>query len=156
MACIDRSANGLSSSNFGFPVRRLGLCRKKSIGTPTEVAVKREVMEMSQLIKKSKNKCNTFLFTGSLKEGFRFKSSDVDVMYWLTNWKVIGDLSQFMDFQTSFVDVILMEQSIQLSQQSESNSYIQKQPIKIQKIVLPCCYYFEFWGRRCAISRTLY
>lgn len=30
-------------------------------------------------------------------------------MYWLTNWKVIGDLSQFMDFQTSFVDVILME-----------------------------------------------
>lgn len=64
---------------------------------------------MLQLIKKFKNKCNIFLFIGSLKEGFRFKLLDVDVMYWLINWKVIGDLFQFMDFQIFFVDVIFME-----------------------------------------------
>lgn len=66
-------------------------------------------MEMWEMIEKPKDKYDTFIFTGSFKEGFRFKSSDVDAMQWLTNCKVIGDLSQFMDFQTSIVDVILME-----------------------------------------------
>lgn len=35
------------------------------------------------------------LNNGSISESFRIKSSDIDMMYWYFNQKVISDISQF-------------------------------------------------------------
>lgn len=59
----------------------MGLCRH--IGTPTEVTIRREVMDMSDMMDEMKNAFNQRLMcSGSFKEGFRFKSSDRDFMMW--------------------------------------------------------------------------
>lgn len=51
------------------------------------------------------------MFPGSFKDGFRFKSSDMDAMQWFTDCDVFDELSQCMAAQTSGVNVILLEHS---------------------------------------------
>uniref|UniRef100_A0A8W8MAI7 Mab-21-like HhH/H2TH-like domain-containing protein n=1 Tax=Magallana gigas TaxID=29159 RepID=A0A8W8MAI7_MAGGI len=86
-----------------------GLCRY--IGTPTEVTVRREVMDMTEMIKTPVqiDACVRKMKSGSYREGFRFKSSDRDTMVWLTNHKVITDLSQSRVYDMSKHSIILME-----------------------------------------------
>ncbi|XP_061182539.1 uncharacterized protein LOC133190872 [Saccostrea echinata] len=87
----------------------VGLCRK--IGTPTEVAIRRDVMDMWEMIEKNKQiyTGTTYMFTGSYREGFRFDSSDMDVMFWNHSHKMISKVSQFSIYDTSKHTIILME-----------------------------------------------
>lgn len=89
------------------------LCCDKSIGTEREVTIRRELMDMDELIQKSLNKHigRTSMKSGSSREGFRFKSSDQDTMMWRTANKVICELSQGMFLDGSIHNIILMEHS---------------------------------------------
>uniref|UniRef100_K1RQR1 Uncharacterized protein n=1 Tax=Magallana gigas TaxID=29159 RepID=K1RQR1_MAGGI len=89
----------------------VGLC--SYIGTPTEVAVRREMSDMAEMIMKPvhRHKGVIQMESGSHKEGFRFKSSDMDIMFWDTNHKVMTDLSQSSVFDLSKHSIILMEDS---------------------------------------------
>uniref|UniRef100_A0A8W8IFT7 Uncharacterized protein n=1 Tax=Magallana gigas TaxID=29159 RepID=A0A8W8IFT7_MAGGI len=87
----------------------VGLCGY--IGTPTEVTARREVVDMKEMIMKPVDihkRCRR-MESGSHREGFRFKSSDMDIMFWFTNHKVITDLSQSSVYDPSKHSIILME-----------------------------------------------
>lgn len=49
--------------------------------------------------------------SGSHREGFRLKSSDIDTMIWLIHLKVIADISQSINYDLSKHFLILMENS---------------------------------------------
>lgn len=86
----------------------VGLCRQ--IGTPTEVVIRRELMDVDEMIHRRVylNEGVIFVQSGSYREGFIFKSSDIDVMFWPTRCKVICGMS---NFNVSDICSILMEHS---------------------------------------------
>lgn len=89
----------------------VGLCRK--IGTPIEVAFRRDVMDMDEIVRRGADRYSNYglilVLSGSSREGFRFKSSDIDYMYWQTNYRVICDSSDLNIFNASDLEIILME-----------------------------------------------
>ncbi|XP_052683592.1 uncharacterized protein LOC128163941 [Crassostrea angulata] len=87
----------------------VGLCGY--IGTPTDVAVRREVIDMAEMIEIPVQVDDGMrkMESGSCREGFRFNSSDRDTMFWITNHKVITDLSQSSVYDLSKHSIILME-----------------------------------------------
>lgn len=91
----------------------VGLCRQ--IGTPTEVTVRRELSDMEVMINNSLEE-NRYIgiktvYSGSYKEDFRLKSSDIDTMIWFFDLKVITNISQSSDYDISKHCIILMEDS---------------------------------------------
>lgn len=73
----------------------VGLCHE--IGTPQQVASRRNRTDDWELLLNQvlKDECKLqIMLSGSQKEGFRFRSSDIDIMYWPTNLRVIWDFSQ--------------------------------------------------------------
>ncbi|XP_062604610.1 uncharacterized protein LOC134266375 [Saccostrea cucullata] len=88
----------------------VGLCRK--IGAPTEVAMRRDIMDMEEMINKHLYMhIGGWMNSGSYREGFRFASSDVDIMFWSWNHKLITDISQLRVYDPSAYEIILMEDS---------------------------------------------
>ncbi|XP_062611987.1 uncharacterized protein LOC134273792 [Saccostrea cucullata] len=87
----------------------VGLCRK--IGTPTEVAIRRDVLDMWEMIEKPVSMYRELLrlWSGSYGEGFRFTSSDLDVMLWHCRSRLITDISQSRNYDISKDDIVLME-----------------------------------------------
>lgn len=86
----------------------MGLCRH--IGTPTEVTIRREVMDMWDMMDEMRNAFNQRLMcSGSFKEGFRFKSSDRDFMMWYPCIKVIAEISQSSLYDLSKHTIVLFE-----------------------------------------------
>ncbi|XP_062591694.1 uncharacterized protein LOC134253198 [Saccostrea cucullata] len=87
----------------------VGLCHK--IGSPTEVRIRREVIDTYEEMMKSKNniKEQDEMKSGSEREGFRLRTSDIDYMLWLQDHKVICDLSQISLYRIPQQTVILME-----------------------------------------------
>ncbi|XP_048767889.2 uncharacterized protein LOC125674694 [Ostrea edulis] len=90
----------------------VGLCR--TVGTSQQVAMRRDMMDIEEMVTNKARKSNqeTSMLSGSYREGFRMKGSDMDTMYWF-NERVIWDLSQ-----TQFYNV--QRQSLILSVASES------------------------------------
>lgn len=84
----------------------VGLCRH--IGTPTEVTIRRELSDMEEIIRNSVGvyEGQIYIHSGSHREGFRFSSSDRDLMFWCTGYHVIHDMSNFVD---AYPCTILME-----------------------------------------------
>ena len=72
----------------------VGLCLK--IGTPQEVAIRRDVIDVSELFehKVTRTDETVSLLSGSNREGFRFEDSDRDYMFWPNDHRVIWDFSQ--------------------------------------------------------------
>ncbi|XP_062591068.1 uncharacterized protein LOC134252582 [Saccostrea cucullata] len=90
----------------------VGLCRK--IGTPTEVAIRRDLLDMEEMIMKPvyNQRGISIMESGSYREGFRLRSSDVDKMFCLGKYKLISDsISNFWIYNNSKHHVILMEDS---------------------------------------------
>ncbi|XP_061167797.1 uncharacterized protein LOC133198744 [Saccostrea echinata] len=60
----------------------VGLCRK--IGSPTIVRMRREVMDTSEVMSQPKYLMRGMdrMRSGSRREGFRLRNSDVDCMFW--------------------------------------------------------------------------
>ncbi|XP_062622206.1 uncharacterized protein LOC134283745 [Saccostrea cucullata] len=99
MDCIPR----LSSTAY------VGLCRE--LGSPTEVRIRREVMDTEEAAMKSlfiMIGCDK-MKSGSKREGFRLSFSDYDFMLWPPDHKVICDLSQICLYRIPQHTVILME-----------------------------------------------
>ena len=60
----------------------MGLCLK--IGTPQQVAIRRDVVDFAELLKLKVAKTDEYvkMKSGSHREGFRLEGSDVDSMHW--------------------------------------------------------------------------
>ncbi|XP_062601328.1 uncharacterized protein LOC134263044 [Saccostrea cucullata] len=88
-----------------------GLCYE--IGTPEDVSVRREVLDVSEMIEKPVQILKGMRTTtgGSYREGFRFKSSDRDYMSWRCDHKVLCDMSQYAIYHSSKDTLILMDTS---------------------------------------------
>lgn len=89
----------------------VGLCCY--IGTPTEVTIRREVIDIDEKIRTPRiaYKGLMYMKSGSYREGFRFESSDLDAMMWYTKHKVICDMSQFKFSYPLSLDFVLMDHS---------------------------------------------
>ncbi|XP_056003698.1 uncharacterized protein LOC130049754 [Ostrea edulis] len=87
----------------------VGMCRE--VGTPSEVRIRRDVVDTDEevcrpvrIVRGLQN-----MRSGSSREGFRLKTSDIDQMIWPPNHKVICDLSQISLYRIPQHTVILME-----------------------------------------------
>ncbi|XP_062595561.1 uncharacterized protein LOC134256899 [Saccostrea cucullata] len=90
----------------------VGLCLK--IGSPTEVRIRRVVMDTDEVVNKPFNimkgvKGLDIMRSGSRREGFRLITSDHDFMFWPLDHNVICDLSQISLYRIPQHTVILME-----------------------------------------------
>ncbi|XP_061192744.1 uncharacterized protein LOC133200946 [Saccostrea echinata] len=70
----------------------VGFCHK--IGTSELVAMRRDMTEISEMVKRQGEggKEMISMLSGSTREGFRLKESDVDLMFWFNDHQVIWDL----------------------------------------------------------------
>ena len=66
----------------------VGLCLK--IGTPQQVAIRRDVVDIYELLERKVKRSDqgVIMVSGSQREGFRFKNSDIDIMIWYKNHQV--------------------------------------------------------------------
>ncbi|XP_061165917.1 uncharacterized protein LOC133174835 [Saccostrea echinata] len=72
----------------------VGLCHK--VGTSRLVAMRRDVVDIRDVMENQKTPSNknNMIESGSQKEGFRLEGSDIDIMFWPNNHRVIWELSQ--------------------------------------------------------------
>jgi hypothetical protein len=86
-----------------------GLCHE--VGTPSEVRIRRDSVDTMEVVMRPVMIMKRLdrMESGSYREGFRFKTSDIDIMYWLPNHKVICDLSQIGLYRIPQHTVILMQ-----------------------------------------------
>ncbi|XP_078340026.1 uncharacterized protein LOC111109049 [Crassostrea virginica] len=89
----------------------VGLCLK--IGTPQQVAIRRDVWDIRELIthKVASTDYLVTMLSGSRREGFRFKDSDHDIMYWSNDNIVLWDFSQSTLYNTHRYTLILCDSS---------------------------------------------
>ncbi|XP_062590617.1 uncharacterized protein LOC134252210 [Saccostrea cucullata] len=87
----------------------VGLCRE--VGSPTEVRIRREVMDIDEVVNKPIYILRGLdrMLSGSKREGFRLRTSDMDWMLWPPDHKVICDLSQISLYRVPQHTVILIE-----------------------------------------------
>jgi hypothetical protein len=90
-------------------VMYVGLCWK--IGTPTVVTIRREALDMAEMIKTPLQiyRGMKVMMSGSYREGFRFESSDWDIMRWSCDQKLISDISQSSLYTAPRHTIILMD-----------------------------------------------
>ena len=89
----------------------VGLCLK--IGTPQLVAFRTDVADLRDILSNTLTRTNqvVMMLSGSRREGFRFKDSDYDTMYWLNNYRVLWNLSQATLYNTHRCGLILCDGS---------------------------------------------
>ncbi|XP_062607248.1 uncharacterized protein LOC134269043 [Saccostrea cucullata] len=84
----------------------VGLCRK--VGTSQLVAMRRDALDIEDMVV---NHCHYFrkMVSRSKREGLRLKGSDIDIMLWPNNHRVIWDLSQSQYYNTHRQTLILCD-----------------------------------------------
>ncbi|XP_022340064.2 uncharacterized protein LOC111134870 [Crassostrea virginica] len=89
----------------------VGLCLK--IGTPQQVAIRRDVVDITELLRQTVTKSDqcVLMVSGSRREGFRFIDSDMDYMNWPNNHRVLWDFSQAALYNTNIYKLILCDSS---------------------------------------------
>nr|XP_022298638.1 uncharacterized protein LOC111107646 [Crassostrea virginica] len=89
----------------------VGLCLK--IGTPQQVAIRRDVVDIKELLEHKVIRTYYLIRmeSGSRREGFRFKDSDHDFMYWSNYNQVLWDFSQATLYNTHRYTLILCDSS---------------------------------------------
>ncbi|XP_062593572.1 uncharacterized protein LOC134255068 [Saccostrea cucullata] len=87
----------------------VGLYRE--VGSPTEVRIRREVMDTVEVVSRPVYIMRGFdrMRSGSRREGFRLSTSDVDWMFWPPDHKVLCDLSQISLYRIPQHTFIVME-----------------------------------------------
>nr|XP_022307035.1 uncharacterized protein LOC111113218 [Crassostrea virginica] len=87
----------------------VGLCLE--VGTSQQVAIRRDVKDIME--HKVTGTCYNVhgMLSGSRREGFRFKDSDCDYMFWLTDHPVLWDFSQAQFYNTHRDKMILCDSS---------------------------------------------
>ncbi|XP_065944011.1 uncharacterized protein [Magallana gigas] len=86
----------------------VGMCHK--IGTPQQVTARRDIVDIMDLLDNQNNLVKS-MRTGSDREGFRLRGSDMDTMYWHTDHRVIWDFSQSEFYNTHRQILILCDSS---------------------------------------------
>nr|XP_034311421.1 uncharacterized protein LOC117684252 [Crassostrea gigas] len=110
------------SSNISVSLQHMsesvfvGLC--EIVGTSQEVEFRREVADIKEIVTRVIMKkmgrqgiLGTWMVSGSNREGFRLKGSDIDVMFWINNYRVIMDMSQSVYYNTANTALILSDSS---------------------------------------------
>uniref|UniRef100_K1QY75 Uncharacterized protein n=1 Tax=Magallana gigas TaxID=29159 RepID=K1QY75_MAGGI len=71
----------------------MGLCEK--VGTSQQVAMRRETVDIKETVERelAPNDGAIQMLSGSDKDGFILKGSDMDHMYWQNNHRMIMDMS---------------------------------------------------------------
>nr|XP_022298628.1 uncharacterized protein LOC111107637 [Crassostrea virginica]XP_022298629.1 uncharacterized protein LOC111107637 [Crassostrea virginica] len=89
----------------------VGLCLK--IGTPQQVAIRRDVVDIMELLdhKVTSTDYHVRMDSGSRREGFRFQDSDIDIMYWSNYNQVLWDFSESILYNTHRYAQILCDSS---------------------------------------------
>ncbi|XP_078316798.1 cyclic GMP-AMP synthase-like receptor 2 [Crassostrea virginica] len=66
------------------------------VGTSVQVAIRRETENISEMLRRqvAENDDVIVIMSGSMREGFRLESSDLDFMDWLNDHRVIWDMCQ--------------------------------------------------------------
>ncbi|XP_034302758.2 uncharacterized protein [Magallana gigas] len=83
------------------------------VGTSQQVAIRREAMDIGEMVNKQvKSNDEVFeMMSGSFKEGFRLMGSDVDIMFWPNDHRVIMDMSQSEYYNTANTILIFSDSS---------------------------------------------
>ncbi|XP_065921416.1 uncharacterized protein [Magallana gigas] len=83
------------------------------LGTSQQVALRRETEDIMEMVDRqaTPNDESIVMISGSQREGFRLKGSDVDLMYWPNNHRVIMDLCQSEYYNTANTTLILSDSS---------------------------------------------
>lgn len=85
------------------------------VGTSKKVAYRREIMNMQEVLNSTviDNTRVSFYMTvtGSMREGFRFKESDMDFIHYQCNLKVVWDPSQYQHDRSSEDELFLFDGS---------------------------------------------
>lgn len=89
-----------------------GLCL--IVGTSQQVAIRRETADVEELLTIKTKPINrlydmNIILSGSRREGFRFKGSDVDIMVWRNELRVITDVAQSKYYDPSKAGVLLSD-----------------------------------------------
>ena len=131
----------------------VGLCRTYMIGTPQQVAIRRNLSDITELLRHKVAILRTGqlvgMLSGSSREGFRFFDSDVDLMVWPHDYKVLWDFSQATLYNTQRYKLILCDSS-----ESRPGFTLLWLPLETADIyVLPSCVRIN--GSLC-ISSTMY
>nr|XP_022340879.1 uncharacterized protein LOC111135259 isoform X2 [Crassostrea virginica] len=87
----------------------VGLCLK--IGTPQQVAIRRDVVDITELSDTKIRTGQVIMESGSRREGFRFMDSDLDIMLWSNHYRVLWDFSQATLYNTRTNSLILCDSS---------------------------------------------
>ncbi|XP_034325102.2 uncharacterized protein [Magallana gigas] len=102
---IYKGLQNISASMF------VGLCKK--VGTSQEVAIMRATEDIRYMVERRVTPYDGIItmMSGSHKEGFRLKGSDIDLMYWFNDHRVIMDMSQSEYYNTANTVLILSDSS---------------------------------------------
>lgn len=78
-----------------------GLCF--IVGTSQQVPIRRDMLNTQEVVVRGAktNDANTLMVSGSRREGFWLKGSDMDIMYWPNNHRVIMEMSQSKYYRTA-------------------------------------------------------
>ncbi|XP_062569346.1 uncharacterized protein LOC134231400 [Saccostrea cucullata] len=87
----------------------VGLCH--IVGTSQQVASIRDAMGITDILTNQVNHSYPRMISGSRGEGFRLDGSDIDIMYWENNKRVIWDLSQIQYYNRNIYTLILCDSS---------------------------------------------
>ncbi|XP_062611211.1 uncharacterized protein LOC134273060 [Saccostrea cucullata] len=91
----------------------MGLCHK--VGTSRQVAMRRDVIDLTEILTyhvNSDSNSDTRMTSGSFREGFRLKTSDIDLIFWHTNQRVVWNLSQTRYYNNHRYKLFLCDCSI--------------------------------------------
>nr|XP_034303419.1 uncharacterized protein LOC117681747 [Crassostrea gigas] len=83
------------------------------VGTSQQVVTRRETDDIEEMVRRrvTPNDRIIRMVSGSYREGFRLKGSDVDFMYWPNDHRVIMDMSQSEYYNTANTTLILSDSS---------------------------------------------
>ncbi|XP_078318050.1 uncharacterized protein LOC144620614 [Crassostrea virginica] len=83
------------------------------VGTSVQLAIRRGTEDIREMLDRRVAENNEVLVmrSGSEREGFRLRASDVDVMHWLNNHRVIWDMCQSEYYYTENKTLILLDSS---------------------------------------------
>ncbi|XP_034303464.2 uncharacterized protein [Magallana gigas] len=89
----------------------VGMCEK--VGTSQQVAIRRETEDIREMVVRRVTPYDgtISMMSGSRREGFRLNGSDLDIMYWPNNHRVIMDMSQSEYYNTANTTLILSDSS---------------------------------------------
>ncbi|XP_078318057.1 uncharacterized protein LOC144620619 [Crassostrea virginica] len=102
-----------SETGFQHPCESVFVRLCQIVGISVQLAIRSETVDIKEMVQRqvAENDEVIVMESGSMREGFRLKGSDVDIMYWLNNCRVIWDMCQSEYYYTENKTLILSDSS---------------------------------------------